>query len=62
MTNQTFSCVDDHTAELYSMNRLTPLAAEMFEEHLLICSPCVDRVEQAQEYITVFRAAVTTIQ
>ena len=62
MTNETFSCIDDQTAELYAMNRLNPSSTDLFEEHLLVCSPCVDRVEEAQEYITVFRAAVTTIQ
>ncbi len=58
----TLSCADDQTAELYAMRRLNPLSAERFEEHLLVCSPCVDLVEEAQEYIAVFRAAVTTIQ
>ena len=56
------SCADDHTSELYAMRRLNPLSTELFEEHLLICSPCVDLVEDALEYIAVFRGAVTTIQ
>ena len=62
MTNQSLSCADDQTAELYAMNRLNAVSAEMFEEHLLVCSQCVDLVEGAQEYIALFRAAVTTVQ
>ena len=60
MTNT--SCVDDQTAELYAMNRLNPACVEVFEHHLLICSPCIDRVEDAQEYIAIFRAASVTLQ
>ena len=61
MTTHTLCCGDDQTAELYAMNRLNPLSAEMFEKHLLICSPCVDRVEEAQEYIIMFLSANPTI-
>ena len=58
----TVYCADDQTAELYAMNRLNPLSSEIFEEHLLVCSPCLDLVEEAQEYVEVFQAAVATIQ
>lgn len=51
------TCADDESAELYTMNRFNPAAAGAFEEHLLICASCVDRVEEAQDYILVFRAA-----
>ena len=61
MTNDNLSCVDDQTAELYAMNRLNPACADVFEKHLLICSPCIERVEDAQEYIAIFRAAAVTI-
>ncbi len=44
------------------MNRLIPACAEVFEKHLLICSACIDRVEDAQEYIAIFRAASVSIQ
>lgn len=52
------TCADEESAELYSMKRLNPAATDTFEEHLLICPPCVERVEDAQDYIAVFRAAV----
>ena len=58
MTNVKLSCADDETAEWYAMNRLDPIAVEAFEEHLLICSPCIDRVMNCDEYIQLFRAAV----
>lgn len=50
------SCCNEETAERFAMNRLSASALEAFEEHLLICSPCVDRVEGIHEYIDAFRA------
>ncbi len=57
MTNDNLSCADDQIVELYAMNRLDPTALEAFEEHLLICSSCIDRVTNTDEYILLFRAA-----
>lgn len=62
MTNNNLSCADDQTAELYAMNRLNPASTETYEEHLLICSPCIDRVQGSQEYIVIFRAAAVSLQ
>lgn len=52
------TCADDESAELFAMNRLNPAAAVDFEEHLIMCRWCADRVEEAQDYILAFRGAV----
>lgn len=39
------------------MNRLNPVAAGDFEDHLMACPPCVDRVEEARDYVLLFRKA-----
>jgi hypothetical protein len=62
MTNHNLCCLTHHTAELYAMNQLKSTRAEVVEEHLLICSPCIDRVVEAGAYIGVFRAAAVSIQ
>ena len=54
------SCCSHETAERFAMNRLGPSVMDAFEEHLLICSPCANRVEEAAEYVAVFRAAIST--
>jgi hypothetical protein len=41
------------------MNQLGSPATDALEEHLLACSTCVDRVEEAREYVSVFRAAAS---
>lgn len=41
------------------MNRLSPSATNTVEEHLLVCSPCINRVEDATEYVALFRAAAS---
>lgn len=61
MASSTMSCVDDHTAELYALNRLDPVQVEAFEEHLLICPACLSLVEEADEYVMLFQAAATEL-
>ena len=43
------------------MNRLSPSATATVEEHLLVCSPCISRVEDATEYVALFSAAASAI-
>lgn len=57
-----FSCYDYETAERFALNRLGPSIMEAFEEHLLVCSACVSRVQEATEYVAVFRAAASALE
>ena len=44
------------------MHRLGPSATAAYEEHLLMCSACVNRVEEASAYVAAFRAAAVELQ
>jgi hypothetical protein len=50
--------IDDHDLERYHLGMVkheAELAA--LEEHLLRCSPCIDRIETTARYVDAFRAA-----
>jgi len=54
-------CADHETAELYATEQLSPAAVENFEEHLMVCAYCVDRVEGAYQYLNGYRAAAASL-
>lgn len=45
------SCPTDEQLELYSLGRMAEPAIASTEEHLLICSHCQDRLNEADEWI-----------
>jgi anti-sigma factor RsiW len=45
-------------AEAYVLNRLSPPELETYEQHLLICEECRVAVEEADNFIRLFRAAI----
>lgn len=47
----------EDTIENYAFDRLPADKAAVFEEHLLICQDCQQRLERADEYIRVMKAA-----
>jgi hypothetical protein len=54
--------VSDHDLERYYLGMVTTegeLAA--LEEHILACSPCVERAEAVQDYVDAIRAALLRI-
>jgi hypothetical protein len=58
--NQGTSCrVHDDTVENFALGRLKGNSLTRFEQHLLLCAECQERVEQADVYVAVMR---TTLQ
>src|ERR1019366_6757832 len=51
--------ISDHDLERYHLGMVVDEAelAEI-EEHLLVCSPCIDAAEQAAPYVDTIRAAI----
>jgi hypothetical protein len=51
--------VSDHDLERYHLGAVVNEAELVpFEEHLLACSECVERAEQAAEYVDLLRASI----
>lgn len=50
-------CISEDAIEQYAMNKLPESEMEPLEEHLLVCLPCQDRVQLADEFLAVLRAA-----
>jgi anti-sigma factor RsiW len=51
----------EETIERYTMGRLTEPELECFEEHLLHCADCQDRVAEADRFVPVIREALTAV-
>ena len=49
----------DEQAEAYVLGHLAAREEQAYEEHLLLCQTCRDAVETVQEFIDVFRHALT---
>ncbi len=49
--------VGEEELELYAMGKLPEEDASLVEEHLLLCGPCQDRLEEADRFIEAFRSA-----
>lgn len=52
---------EEETLELYALGRLDEPELGEVEEHILICSPCQERLDEATEYIGLMRTAVTNV-
>lgn len=56
--------LDNHVAEdkleAYALGKLSDDLSAPVEEHLLVCSLCQTRLEEADEFIRVMKAAVST--
>lgn len=50
-------CLTEAEIEDYLANRLSGVTREVIEEHLLVCSSCLDCVEQEEEFAEAFRTA-----
>ncbi|HBY60920.1 MAG TPA: hypothetical protein DEH78_13945 [Solibacterales bacterium] len=48
-------CGDEEALELYALGRLSPEMEEQFDEHLLVCHACQDRLEQTDSDIATMR-------
>lgn len=53
---------DDDTLELYAMGRLPETEVPELEEHLLVCSGCQFRLEQAADFVSITKAAIDEIR
>ena len=49
---------DEQTLEAYLLGTLPPRKAKRVEEHLLVCSECIDAAKELEEYIRSMRAAL----
>ena len=50
-------CADADTIDLYVLNRLGEAASASLEEHILLCSECMRRVEITVDFVDGLRAA-----
>jgi anti-sigma factor RsiW len=48
---------DDEVVEAYAMGRLEEPVLSEYEEHLLICDRCQERLQQIDEYVDAMRRA-----
>ncbi len=55
-------CLTEAEMEDYLANRLSGVTREVIEEHLLVCSKCLDCVEQEEEFAGVFRSAAMQLE
>ena len=51
---------DEDVIEAYALGRLPQNEADGFEEHLLVCSVCQERLERTDSFVRAFRVAVHT--
>jgi len=54
--------LDEEDIEKYSMGDLGEPAISLFEEHLLICESCQDRVAQSDRYVPLVQSASAEIR
>ncbi|MFN7997682.1 MAG: hypothetical protein U0Q18_28950 [Bryobacteraceae bacterium] len=52
----------DRVVERYAMNQLTGEENNSFEEHLLLCHTCQNRVTRSDEYLVAVRTAIRMIR
>ncbi|WP_321478098.1 zf-HC2 domain-containing protein [uncultured Paludibaculum sp.] len=55
-------CLTEAEIEDFLSNRLSGVTREVIEEHLLVCSKCLDAVEQEEEFANAFRAAAVRLE
>ncbi len=48
--------------ERYSMGTLPDADAEVLEEHLLVCAPCQNRLDEMDRYVRAIRAGLSTVR
>ena len=58
--------LDDHISEdileNYALGKLSNDASAPVEEHLLVCPTCQDALQEADDYIGVIKAAVSSLE
>ena len=52
---------DEQAVECYSLGTLSEEDEVSFEEHLLLCEPCQERVEESDDFIRALRVAATRV-
>jgi len=52
----------DHVVERYATNDLAGEEKNDFEEHLLLCHTCQNRLTKSDEYLVALRTATRTIR
>lgn len=53
--------IPDEILDDFAMDMLSETECACWEEHLLICAHCQDRLEEADEYISVMKSAAEAI-
>lgn len=56
------SHLEEDALELYALQRISEDELPAFEEHLLICHECQDRLAETDEYIAAMRAATAKLE
>jgi hypothetical protein len=49
---------DEETLELYALGRLPDSQADQIEEHLLVCHPCQDALNELDDYVRAMKGAL----
>ena len=52
-----FGHVTDHDLERYYLGMVHEPELDAIEEHLIWCTPCVERAAETQDYVDLIRAA-----
>ena len=50
--------ISDHELERYHLGMLDKAKLATVEEHLLVCSDCIDAAEEAARYVDTIRVAI----
>src|SRR6185436_13699338 len=61
MTQNTNAHPAEELLERYAMHRLTGPELDLFEDHLLACTHCQDRLDTATEYVGIMRVAAEKV-
>ena len=56
------NCLTPKELEEYLFHRVSGATCEAIEEHLLVCSHCLDRIDEEEAYIKRFRAAARRME
>ena len=48
--------IDEDAMDLYVLGRLDIAAQEAIEEHVFLCRPCLQLLEESEDFITALRA------
>ena len=62
MPLETHRHLDDEEIEKYSMGDISEKEASRFEEHLLICESCQNRVSESDSYVSTMQCASARIR